>query len=51
MISRGAVLIIDRRNIVMQADLIDITTTAIAMIDQRLGDGNGLADTPAPAGN
>jgi Skp family chaperone for outer membrane proteins len=39
MISRGAVVIIDRRNIVMQADLIDITEAAIAAIDQRLGDG------------
>lgn len=47
MISRGAVLIIDRRNIVMQADLIDITETAIATIDDRLGDGAATA----PASN
>ncbi|HSG36310.1 MAG TPA: OmpH family outer membrane protein [Paracoccaceae bacterium] len=47
MISRGAVLIIDRRNIVMQADLIDITETAIATIDERLGDGS----TATPASN
>ena len=39
MISRGAVVIVDRRNIVMQADLIDITEAAIAAIDQRLRDG------------
>lgn len=47
MISRGAVLIIDRRNIVMQADLIDITEAAISAIDERFGDGT-LA---APASN
>ena len=47
MISRGAVLIIDRRNILMQADLIDITSAAIAAIDKDLGDGI----TTQPASN
>ena len=47
MISRGAVVIIDRRNIVMQADLIDITAAAIAAIDAKLGDGTA----PEPASN
>jgi Skp family chaperone for outer membrane proteins len=43
----GAVLIVERRIVIISADAVDITDTAIQRIDAAIGDGSGLvADNP-----
>ncbi len=42
MIESGAVVILNRRDVFLSANLIDITDEAIATIDAELGDGTGL---------
>ena len=43
MIEAGAAVILDRRTVVLGRNAIDITDTAIARIDDEIGDGPGLA--------
>lgn len=45
---RGAVLIVDRRAILLAAADVDITEEAIARIDTVLGDGAGAVPAPTP---
>ncbi len=45
----GAALIVERRIVIVSADAVDITQTAIERIDAAIGDGRGLsAPTPQP---
>ena len=49
MLERGAVVVLDRRSVLMSADGIDITGDLITQIDAELGDGSDLpAPQPAP---
>ncbi len=41
---RGALIVMDRRDVFLSAGSIDITEAAIARIDQRLGDGSDLIE-------
>lgn len=41
-VEAGALVILDRRSVIASADQIDITALAIARIDARLGEGEGL---------
>ncbi len=43
---RGALAVMDRRVMLISADQIDITDDAIALVDQRLGDGAAGAPPP-----
>jgi Skp family chaperone for outer membrane proteins len=42
----GAAVILDRRSVYLGVDAIDITDSAIAMIDARIGDGAALQESP-----
>jgi Skp family chaperone for outer membrane proteins len=42
----GAAVLLERRNVFLGADAIDITDEAIALIDARLGNGAGETLTP-----
>lgn len=46
---RGAVLIVDRRAVLLAAANVDITDAAILRIDAVLGDGTKASETTAPA--
>ncbi|MFT5742119.1 MAG: Skp family chaperone for outer membrane protein [Paracoccaceae bacterium] len=49
MIDNGAGAILDRRSVVMSVGRIDITDAAIAAIDEQVGDGIEIPETPTPA--
>lgn len=45
---RGAVAVVDRNAILLAFEGLDVTAAAVALIDDRLGDGTGAAGAPAP---
>lgn len=45
----GGLVVLDRRNVLLQADVIDITDPAIARIDAELGDGRATMQDGTPA--
>lgn len=44
----GGLVVLDRRNVLLQADVIDITGPAIARINAQFGDDGGIAPPAAP---
>jgi len=44
----GGLVVLDRRNVLLQADVIDITDTAVERIDAALGDGGLSSEQIAP---
>lgn len=44
----GGTVILDNRQVLLRADVIDITDLAIARIDAAIGDGSGLTPPPEP---
>lgn len=45
----GASVVMDRRTVLLQADVVDITQAAVQRIDATLGDGGAQDDTPQDA--
>ena len=43
----GALVVLDRRLVIASADGIDITQAAVARIDDEIGEGEGLEDSPS----
>ncbi len=47
----GASVVMDRRTVLLQDDVVDITSAAVQRIDATLGDGAGNGGDPAQAGS
>jgi len=43
---RRAVAVLDRRTVFVSLDAIDVTAQLVTMLDQRIGDGNGVVPVP-----
>ena len=48
LVERRAVILLDRRNVVISAEAIDVTNELIRRIDAAIGDGTEAPDAPDP---
>lgn len=47
---RGAVAVLDRRTVFVSLDAIDVTGQLVTLLDQRIGDGDGVIALPPASG-